>query len=325
MCRDKHSTQHTAHRCVVRFAATYAPKEEERDHSARVNGMYMPTPSSHSHAAAYADRDRPRPAAASHLPFDDLPSSHRAHPRFRPSSAVGSAADAELLMECEPDVRADGRGPREQAAGYAAKGAAPNPKRDKNGMCHKCDKDHDTDRCPNFKKERESHPDALPKGQKKEMGGSAGNFVLRNAKVVTQPGDGSCLFHSLAYGLGSGGARTLRREIAAFIESNPSLKIADAPISDWVKWDSQVSVTQYCSRMSHAGWGGGIEMAACALLKRVNVHVYERRGGLSFLPSGFGGGGYKRISCFDVSNATRTVHVLYCGGVHYDALVPNSS
>jgi hypothetical protein len=30
---------------------------------------------------------------------------------------------------------------------------------------------------------------------------SGGNFVLRQARVVRQPGDGSCLFHSMAYGL----------------------------------------------------------------------------------------------------------------------------
>ena len=38
-----------------------------------------------------------------------------------------------------------------------------------------------------------------------------------------------------------------------------------------------------------------------------------------------GGGGYERISCFNVPKATSTVHVLYCGGVHYDALVPTSA
>ena len=48
-------------------------------------------------------------------------------------------------------------------------------------------------------------------------------------------------------------------------------------------------------------------------MKRVNIHVYER-----------GSGGYKRISCFDSPGAGRTVHVLYRGGVHYDALVPGT-
>ena len=39
-----------------------------------------------------------------------------------------------------------------------------------------------------------------------------------------------------------------------------------------------------------------------------------------------GGGGFKRISCFGVSGGgTKTVHVLYRGGVHYDALVPTET
>lgn len=45
----------------------------------------------------------------------------------------------------------------------------------------------------------------------------------------------------------------------------------------------------------------------------MNVHIYERRRG-----------GFKRISCFDVKSPKATVHVLYCGGVHYDALVVHS-
>ena len=85
-------------------------------------------------------------------------------------------------------------------------------------------------------------------------------------------------------------------------------------VQDWVKWDSGTSVSTYASRMAVSGWGGGIEMAACSHLKRVNVHVYER--------STFGT--YKRISCFDYDGrgTPKTIHVLYCGGVHYDALVP---
>ena len=68
--------------------------------------------------------------------------------------------------------------------------------------------------------------------------------------------------------------------------------------------------------MARGGWGGGIEMAACAHLKRVNVWVYEANKKQ--------GGGFERISCFDAPGrtpSTHTVHVLYRGGVHYDALV----
>ncbi len=173
---------------------------------------------------------------------------------------------------------------RDSGPTSAAESAA--GKRDKNGMCHKCDEDHDTVSCPHFKKGRDNHPDALPSGKKKELGGNAGNFVLKNARVVRQPGDGSCLFHSLSFGLGGGSASALRREIAQFVESNADLQIAGTPMSDWVRWDSGVSVSSYARRMAVSGWGGGIEMAACSILKRANIHVYERSSGRSATNSG---------------------------------------
>mmetsp|Transcript_8200 Transcript_8200/g.20359 ORF Transcript_8200/g.20359 Transcript_8200/m.20359 type:complete len:370 (+) Transcript_8200:214-1323(+) len=183
------------------------------------------------------------------------------------------------------------------------------------GTCDKCDGPHLTDSCPIYKKAKEDHPDAWRNFGRKTplgMGASGGNFKLKNARVVRQPGDGSCLFHSLSYGLGSTNASTLRRQIADFVSANPKLEIAETPMNDWVKWDSGTSVQQYASKMAVSGWGGGIEMAACSHLKKVNVHVYEKT---LF-------GNYKRISCFDVPNARQTLHVLYRGGVHYDALVP---
>eukprot|EP00929_Paragymnodinium_shiwhaense_P046379 TRINITY_DN23605_c0_g1_i1.p1 TRINITY_DN23605_c0_g1~~TRINITY_DN23605_c0_g1_i1.p1 ORF type:complete len:539 (-),score=105.11 TRINITY_DN23605_c0_g1_i1:205-1821(-) len=195
----------------------------------------------------------------------------------------------------------------------------------KTTTCDKCDGPHPTDSCPHFKKAREKHKDAwVNYGSKtpKQMGVDRGKFVLYNAKCVRQPGDGSCLYHSLCYGLNSvksgaavvktASARELRSELAAFVERNPMLEIAGDTIEEWVRWDSNSSVTAYARKMANSShWGGGIEMASCALLKKVNIHVYERR----WL------GGYKRISCFEPpQSADRTIHVLYQGGVHYDAL-----
>jgi len=57
---------------------------------------------------------------------------------------------------------------------------------------------------------------------------------------------------------------------------------------------------------------GGIEMACLSKLKDCNVHVYERTG-----PQ------YKRISAFDHPvdpERKPVIRVLYCGGVHYDAI-----
>jgi len=184
--------------------------------------------------------------------------------------------------------------------------------------CDRCDGPHESRECPHFKKGRDKHPDAQKGKGSHHMGASGGNAYLPQGKVVRQPGDGSCLFHSMSYGLRAHGvnanAGRLRKEIAQFVQTKPNYKISDTPVRDWVKWDAGCSVQTYCSRMSRGGWGGGIEMAACSRLKTVNVHVYERSRK----------GGYKRISCFDCPGSAKTVHVLYCGGVHYDALVPQS-
>lgn len=188
--------------------------------------------------------------------------------------------------------------------------------------CDKCDGPHLTDHCPHFKKTREDHKDAWQYYGKKApvgMGKSGGKVVIRNARYIRQPGDGSCLFHSLCYGFTNGRnshghASQLRRDLATFIRQNPKREVSGDTFEEWVRWDARTSVEQYTSRMAQGGWGGGIEMAAFALLKKVNVHVYESRGGR----------GYERISCFEPDEGARkTVHVLYQGGVHYDALLVN--
>jgi hypothetical protein len=45
---------------------------------------------------------------------------------------------------------------------------------------------------------------------------SISRSILRTAKVIRQPGDGSCLFHSMSYGIGTN-ATVLRGEICDFI------------------------------------------------------------------------------------------------------------
>ena len=104
--------------------------------------------------------------------------------------------------------------------------------------------------------------------------------VLRNCRIIRQPGDGSCLFHSMAYGLQKrSNAGKLRAEICSFIQSNPDFKIryiwyivlievtsltcciytyriSDTPLQDWVKWDTGTSVSEYSRKMSCGSWGG---------------------------------------------------------------------
>mmetsp|Transcript_18125 Transcript_18125/g.27185 ORF Transcript_18125/g.27185 Transcript_18125/m.27185 type:complete len:459 (-) Transcript_18125:43-1419(-) len=182
--------------------------------------------------------------------------------------------------------------------------------------CDRCNGKHLTSQCPIYKKPRPKHKDAwVNKGRKTPlsmMGSSGGDVRIRDAKVYRQPGDGNCLFHSLGYGLGTNAYR-LRQEICRFISRNPNLEIGENCIYEWVEYASNKSVRGYASYMSRSGiWGGGLEIASCAHMKQVSIHVWKRSGW---------NGGFKRISCFEVKGARKVVNILYSGGVHYDALV----
>jgi hypothetical protein len=200
--------------------------------------------------------------------------------------------------------------------------------------CDKCDGSHDSSRCPHYKRARDRHPDAQP-GRKGTLGAASVPLLLQRGRVISQPGDGSCLFHSLRYGLARiapadrrvtavPSTSSLRQQLARWVVANANLRIADTPVHKWVRWDSGVEPHAYAARMARSGWGGGIEMAACSRLMGVNVWVYEKVRG-----------GYERISCFDApcgggeapgaAGAASTVHILYQGGVHYDALLPETA
>ena len=192
--------------------------------------------------------------------------------------------------------------------------------------CEKCDGSHRTDVCPHYVNARGNHPDEernTPKRRSMSFGRSGGSKIVASgaARAVRQPGDGSCLFHSLAYGHGEcGSATATRRAIARYIALNAGTLIADSPLSDWIQWESGMTCAMYARRMGGPGaaWGGGIEMAAFSRLENVNVHVYERtrRSSRRAASSAF-----KRIGCFDCPGASRTVSVLYGGRVHFDALI----
>jgi len=179
--------------------------------------------------------------------------------------------------------------------------------------CDKCDGPHDTDSCPHFKKPREKHKDAWSMlGRKSSSSAKEEVVIVKSARVVRQPGDGSCLFHSLNYGLtgSSSGGIQCRRKICEFMTANPDIEVGENTLEEWVKYENGSSVRAYVRSMEGSSWGGGIEMAAFAKMNNVNVHVYESHKGA-----------YKRISAFESSGGSKTISVLYQGRAHYDALV----
>jgi len=133
--------------------------------------------------------------------------------------------------------------------------------------------------------------------------------------VHGMPPDGSCLFHSLAFGLPGASPEGLRQEIADFIEASPGEVVAGQPIKEWVLWESGDNPGGYARRMRAGGeWGGAIEMAVCSHMRRVDIHVYERAADQ-----------FHRICAFDVQGggSVGVVRLAFRPG-HYDALVVGS-
>jgi hypothetical protein len=219
------------------------------------------------------------------------------------------------------------------------------------GPCDKCDGPHHEDVCPHFKgKSRENHRDATEKYNKKSKAVTARGhsdmvslekeesdpyeeLKCNDVQVIGQPGDGSCLFHSLSCCLNwargerknghvSYTAGKMRLDIENYIATHPMETIGGTAISDWILWDSQVSVNVYTERMRYGNsWGGAIEIAVCARLLGVVVQVYERKRSDK----------YTRISRFeacvdgnddmkDESGVHGILNILYGGRCHYDAL-----
>jgi len=311
-------------------AASAAPAARSR-----VNGSVPPAALQLPRHASAAQAQEPGPVAGPEPPAkrrqtlpppgDNGGNGHGAFigPAMPPTAGAGPVMGPELPPSRQALAPTVGPMPapaengehRQSSSGGVCSGSRPATMK-----CDKCDGPHPTANCPHFRKSREDHKDARENYGKKhsqQMGENGGKLLLRNANMIRQPGDGSCLFHSLCFGLSRGGisqmaASELRREIARFIERNPQREISGDTLEEWVRWDAKSTVSAYAKRMAVSGWGGGIEMAACSLLKKVNVHVYECRRR----------GEFERISCFDSPEPTKkTINVLYQGGMHYDALL----
>jgi len=180
--------------------------------------------------------------------------------------------------------------------------------------CDRCDGPHPTAYCPHFSKGRDEHEDARAQNPGGGADAAAGAPTVVRARLVKQPGDGSCMFHSLGHCFGQD-PNELRRETCASIEVNPTMEISGTPLSKWIEWDSNLSPAAYAARLRSPGtWGGALELAVVAATLGVVIHVYEPVQADS----------YKRIATFgsaDESEFTTIAHIAYRGRSHYDALV----
>ena len=144
-----------------------------------------------------------------------------------------------------------------------------------------------------------------------------GKFTAES--IIPQPGDGSCLFHALGYGLdGQVTAQDLRHRLLDYLERHPFDTLAGDTLEEWVRWDTGSTVAAYVARMrGGTAWGGGVEIAICTLLfPSAQINVYEP---VREFPSTRM---FWMVAQFGSLDAPQfVIHLLYRGRAHYDSLV----
>jgi len=206
--------------------------------------------------------------------------------------------------------------------------------------CDKCDGPHPTDECPSFPNARDDHPDARPPDTLLSAADTPPLTV--RGKLVKQPNDNSCLFHSLAHGLTKAikGGPKLRQKLLAWLRNHSTDEVQGQAWADWIakqtmpdkeaslsqaygsrsrstrRTSAGMTVPQYVEMMkSDTAWGGAIEIALCQHSESVSVWIFKRAGD----------GSYERTSVFGSATAERVVSIVAkydrAGSiVHYDAL-----
>jgi len=120
---------------------------------------------------------------------------------------------------------------------------------------------------------------------------------------IPMPGDGNCMFHSISYGLKIS-HKELREKVVKFIIENPSFKINDTKLKDWIFWSENITYKEYAKKMSKNGiWGGGIELSIISHIYNVSICVLQNG---------------KVISKFLKSN--KLIFLSYVGNCHYNYL-----
>lgn len=130
-----------------------------------------------------------------------------------------------------------------------------------------------------------------------------------NIKIIKQPGDGNCLFHSLSYGLGNTNHKDLRFKIVNWILNNKKFKTSGITLEEWILWETNQHIDYYCSNMLKGKWGGAIEMLVCSLIENININVFQLKNNNLI-----------KISSFEVKKPIKKLNLLYQGNTHYDYL-----
>jgi hypothetical protein len=97
------------------------------------------------------------------------------------------------------------------------------------------------------------------------------------AIAVDVPHDGTCMFHAIGVPLKISG-HALRNIVCEYISSYSESVLHEAPLKDWIEWDTGESIKQYEHQLKNGRWGGSIETTILSSLLNIPIFVYEPKG-----------------------------------------------
>jgi hypothetical protein len=97
------------------------------------------------------------------------------------------------------------------------------------------------------------------------------------AIAIDVPHDGTCMFHAIGVPLNVSG-HALRNVVCEYISSHSESVLHDAPLKDWIEWDTGESVNVYVNQLKRGRWGGSIETTILSSLLNIPIFVYEPQG-----------------------------------------------
>jgi hypothetical protein len=138
----------------------------------------------------------------------------------------------------------------------------------------------------------------------------------RKSVIIRSPGDGNCLFSSIAVFVDRP-SNTVRRDIVKELHFNRNVYLPFFTPKQLVRGRGQPGIDQLDTRhvsydkyitsmMDNGAWGGEMELSAAANVYKRPV-IVRQRGGISYV---YGGG----------DKDTTPIELLYNGSSHYDAI-----
>jgi hypothetical protein len=148
--------------------------------------------------------------------------------------------------------------------------------------CDKCDGDHATSDCVHYPLPREEHADAHT-NHGKQVPAPEDITLPLTMLIIPQPGDGSCLFHAMAYIINKHLAHDLqgemlRQQVADHIERDMHAQLDGCTIAQWIEamHEEDITPSNYVTLLRQGLHGGTLEMRVAAHMFGVQFMVFRK-------------------------------------------------